>query len=226
MPIRREKSALTQERMRELLDYGPATGVFTWKVDRQGGRGIQPGARAGSVKPTNSGKRYRYIRIDQVDYLAKRLAWYWVNDEWPTFLRCRDNDEDNCAIDNLIDAGCVFGEEGSSRQNRAGQRRRYKAKYPDKVRDLALRSTFGISLEQYNQMHSAQNGVCAICGQPETRITRNGKPRLLAVDHCHSSNKVRGLLCGNCNPMIGYAKDSIEVLGRAIEYLNSYKGAT
>lgn len=38
-------------------------------------------------------------------------------------------------------------------------------------------------------------------------------------------DKDAGLLCGNCNPMIGYAKDSVEVLGKAIEYLNSYKGA-
>jgi hypothetical protein len=224
MAFQRAKETVTQERMRELLSYDQETGIFTWKVDRQGGRGIKPGARAGSVKPTNAGKRYRYIRIDQVDYLAKRLAWFWVKGEWPSFLRCVDGNEDNCSIDNLVDAGYVAGPEGSSRKNRVGQRQRYAAKYPDKVRDQYLRATFDISLEKYNEMHVAQDGKCAICGNPET-IERNGKVRLLAVDHCHDSQKVRGLLCGNCNPMIGYAKDNIQVLTKAIEYLRSHTGA-
>ena len=218
MAFQRSKETVTQERMRELLSYDEETGHFTWMVSRQGGKGIKPGARAGSVKPTNEGKRYRYIRIDQVDYLAKRLAWFWVNGEWPSFLRCADGDEDNCAISNLIDAGYVAGPEGSSRKNRMVQRQRYVAKNPDKVRNNHLKSKFGISLEKYNEMHAAQDGKCAICGEPETS-NRYGKPRMLAVDHCHDSKKVRGLLCGNCNPMIGYAKDNIQVLTKAIEYL-------
>lgn len=223
MAHRRDISLLTQERMRELLDYSIDTGIFTWRVDRQGGRGIKPGARAGSVKPTNKGKRYRYIKIDGVDYLAKRLAWFWVKNEWPSFLRCNDGNEDNCAIDNLADHGFVAGPPGSSRKNRVGQRQRYAAKHPDKVRDIFLKYTFGISLEKYQQMLSEQNNVCAICGQPEL-AKRNGKIRWLAVDHCHDTKRVRGLLCGSCNPMIGYAKDRVEILERAIKYLNSHKG--
>lgn len=221
MPLHRESPVLTQERMREMLDYDPATGVFTWRVDRQGGRGIKPGARAGSVKPTNHGKKYRYIRIDGNDYLAKRLAWFWVNNEWPSYLRCADDNEDNCAIGNLVDVGYVAGPEGSSRQNRAGQRQRYAARNPDRVRNNHLMDTFGITLERYNEMHDAQDGKCAICGNPET-ARRNGKVRWLAVDHCHDSSNVRGLLCGSCNPMIGYAKDNIEVLKKAIAYLESH----
>jgi len=224
MALSRTSPALTQKRMRELLEYDEATGIFIWRQARKGWRGIKPGARAGSVKPTGSGKRYRYIRIDQVDYLAKRLAWFWTHNQWPSFLRCEDGNEDNCAIGNLVDHKIALGGEGSSRENRSEQRRQYKQKYPERVRGNHLRVTFGISLEQYDQMHADQNGLCAICGNPET-IARNGKVRLLAVDHCHTTNKVRGLLCGNCNPMIGYAKDNIQVLERAIEYLRSHLGA-
>ncbi len=224
MAMKRKEAVLTQGRMRELLDYDSDTGTFTWKVNRQGGKGIKPGARAGTVKPTGGGKQYRYIRIDQVDYLAKRLAWFWVKGEWPSFLRCVDGNEDNCAINNLVDAGYVAGPDGSSRKNRMVQRQRYVAKNPDKVRNNHLKSKFGISLEKYNEMHAAQDGLCAICGQPET-TNRYGKVRLLAVDHCHDSKKVRGLLCGNCNPMIGYAKDNIRVLTKAVEYLRSHTGA-
>lgn len=220
MALQRQNPALTQERMRELLDFDPETGVFTWKVDRQGGRGIKPGARAGSVKRTNEGKRYRYIRINGVDYLAKRLAWFWVNDSWPTYLRCADGNEDNCAIGNLIDVGYVAGPSGSSRKNRQSQRQRYAVKYQDKIRDLHLKDKFGISLERYNEMHAAQDGKCAICGNSETAL-RFGKIRNLAVDHCHTTGNVRGLLCGQCNPMIGYARDNTKILEKAIEYLNS-----
>jgi len=51
-------------------------------------------------------------------------------------------------------------------------------------------------------MAKQQRNVCAICGKPET-AERNGKPRSLAVDHCHDTEKVRGLLCGSYSPMIG-----------------------
>lgn len=217
MAYRREE-VLTQERMRDLLDFDPATGIFTWKIGRKGGRGITPGMRAGSVKPTGNKKRYRYIKIDDVDYLAKRLAWFWAYGKWPSFLRCIDGDEDNCAIGNLKDAGFVDGGPGSSRTNRDLQRLRYKAENPSKVRDAALRATFGIGIDRYEEMHVAQDGKCAICGNGET-ITRHGKVRLLAVDHCHTTGKVRQLLCGNCNPMLGYARDDAEVLRKASEYI-------
>jgi hypothetical protein len=221
MAYRREEK-LTQERLRELLEFDPATGVFVWVVNRKGGRGITPGMRAGSVKPCGNNKRYRYIRIDDVDYLAKRLAWFWVHGKWPSFLRCLDDNEDNCAIINLKDAGYVDGGEGSSRKNRDAQRARYKATHPDKIKDGFLRSTFGISLETYNKMLAAQDGKCAICKNGET-ITRHGKLRLLAVDHCHETGSVRQLLCGNCNPMLGYARDDAEVLMSAAEYLARHK---
>ena len=225
MAHQRENAVLSQERMRELLDYDSETGVFTWKQNRQGGRGIKPGARAGTVKPTGGGKKYRYIRIDGVDYLAKRLAWFWSYDKWPSFLRCLDGNEDNCSIGNLADHEIVRGPAGSSRKNRVGQRQSYNAKNPEKVKDWHLRTKFGITLQAYRDMNASQGGVCAICGKPEDK-KRYGVVRGLAVDHCHSTDKVRGLLCGNCNPMIGYAKDDTMVLQRAIEYINAHKGAT
>jgi len=71
-------------------------------------------------------------------------------------------------------------------------------------------------------MAKQQRNVCAICGKPET-AERNGKPRSLAVDHCHDTEKVRGLLCGSYSPMIGYADHSIDILTRAIKYLRRAK---
>ncbi|MCS5736715.1 endonuclease VII domain-containing protein [Herbiconiux daphne] len=82
-----------------------------------------------------------------------------------------------------------------------------------------LKTLYGITIDEYEEMSERQNHVCAICKCSETAITRWGTPRSLAVDHCHQSGKVRGLLCHNCNIVIGQSKDNIETLKNAITYL-------
>ena len=63
-----------------------------------------------------------------------------------------------------------------------------------------------------------QGGVCAICKQPET-ATRNGKIKWLAVDHCHTSKRIRGLLCAACNVSIGQMSDDAVRLRAAADYV-------
>lgn len=76
-------------------------------------------------------------------------------------------------------------------------------------------------MDDYNKIFNHQNGVCAICHKPETKICKKtNKPFMLSVDHIHESGKVRGLLCGNCNNGLGRFKDSIQSLENAINYLN------
>ena len=58
-----------------------------------------------------------------------------------------------------------------------------------------------------------QGTLCAICGGDKGL-------EALALDHCHSTGKLRGLLCRDCNLGLGNFKDSIEILHRAIEYLD------
>lgn len=68
-------------------------------------------------------------------------------------------------------------------------------------------------------MAADQANLCGICGQEPG----NGSGRYnnrLHVDHCHVSGKVRGLLCGNCNTMIGLSKENPATLLAAVEYLN------
>lgn len=73
----------------------------------------------------------------------------------------------------------------------------------------------------YKQLYAAQNGVCAICRQPETAAGGWGEKRArkLSIDHCHATEGLRGLLCSNCNIMLGHAHDDIAVLQAAIDYL-------
>lgn len=90
---------------------------------------------------------------------------------------------------------------------------RYKRKHH-------LKHEFGLTLEAYDAMLAAQGGVCAICCKPEShRSTKN-----LAVDHCHATGKIRGLLCYRCNTLIGYAKDSASTLRAAVIYLENRNG--
>lgn len=74
---------------------------------------------------------------------------------------------------------------------------------------------YGISTEQYAEMLVRQDGLCKICGQPRT------EKFALSVDHDHASGKIRGLLCGNCNFILGHAKDNPSLLRKAAEYLEN-----
>lgn len=69
-------------------------------------------------------------------------------------------------------------------------------------------------------MYDAQGGVCAICHKPET-ATRRGKLKALAVDHCHDTGLVRGLLCVECNTGIGKLREDTAILRSAIRYLET-----
>ena len=73
----------------------------------------------------------------------------------------------------------------------------------------------GLTLEEFNEKLKSQNNKCAICGNDETRDKHN----VFAVDHCHKTGKVRGLLCHNCNYVLGGVKDNIMLLEQAIQYL-------
>lgn len=77
----------------------------------------------------------------------------------------------------------------------------------------------GLTLEQLLAMEAAQASLCAICHQPETALGAHGKVKSLAVDHCHETGRVRGLLCNNCNRAIGLLGDSVDLLLKAVEYL-------
>lgn len=82
-----------------------------------------------------------------------------------------------------------------------------------------LKRAYGITLEEYNAIHSKQSGVCAICKQAETRVGHWGLKLDLAVDHCHSTGRIRGLLCANCNQAIGLLRHLPENCKTAEQYL-------
>lgn len=85
-----------------------------------------------------------------------------------------------------------------------------------------LKKKFGMTQEDYKKMLDRQNGLCAICENQETTVNhRTKKIQNLAIDHCHTTGAIRGLLCSRCNNGLGRFKDNVEYLKRAITYLQS-----
>ena len=81
-----------------------------------------------------------------------------------------------------------------------------------------IRCKYKITYKEFENMMIEQNFRCAICG-----IHASDHKKTLHIDHCHSSGKVRGLLCHHCNIMIGMAKENTDNLLSAIEYLTQNK---
>jgi hypothetical protein len=76
-----------------------------------------------------------------------------------------------------------------------------------------LKRYYGLTVAEHQALLLGQGGACAIC------TGDNGERRDLAVDHCHKTQKVRGLLCDRCNQAIGLFKDNPTLLRAAIAYL-------
>ena len=84
---------------------------------------------------------------------------------------------------------------------------------------------FGVSVEDYNAMSAAQNHLCAICQKPEDSVHASGTRKTLAIDHDHETGAIRELLCGRCNKALGGLGDSVELVKRALAYLEKHQTA-
>ena len=91
----------------------------------------------------------------------------------------------------------------------------WKKNNPQKNRESQLKYKYGITTKQIMATMDKQNYRCAVCGG----INNDSRKRVLGIDHCHATGKFRGMLCGNCNRMLGMAKDSPSILRAAVRYL-------
>ena len=89
-----------------------------------------------------------------------------------------------------------------------------KGKYKEYLKSCNLQKNYGITTEEYNQLFIKQNGCCKICGKHQSEFQRS-----LAVDHCHNTKKVRGLLCHHCNSAIGHLFENVSIMENAISYI-------
>ena len=87
----------------------------------------------------------------------------------------------------------------------------------DKAKLRFIQNKYKLNELQLNEMFIAQNKKCKICQTKYDLLSRHNG---LYIDHCHKTGKVRGLLCDRCNRSIGLLKDDVNILTKAIEYLN------
>lgn len=114
----------------------------------------------------------------------------------------------------------TFPKNDETRKKKALYARLYRKTRPEINKNQLLKKCYGITLDDYNRMLKAQNGVCAICeGTEKSTCEKNGKVRTLNVDHCHTTGLIRGLLCSRCNRALGFFGDSVVALKSAIKYL-------
>lgn len=177
-----------------------------------------------NTRPEDWGEREKHPLYNTWQWMKKMRHKFSIDERWEDFwvfvsdvggrpsekhqLRRIDNHG------NYSPENCQWVETQEN-QNRAEYAKQWRKDNPDKDKNLYLRKRYGITLEDYSKMHREQNGVCAICGLEEPY---NGYS--LAVDHCHKTHQVRGLLCSGCNRGIGLLKDSTHILQKAINYLS------
>lgn len=101
----------------------------------------------------------------------------------------------------------------ANRDAQLARNRSYRQRNPIRERDryrLRRVRKYGITLQDVETMLAQQGGGCAICGGADGRW---------CVDHCHKTNRVRGVLCHHCNIVLGMAQDNPRILMEAASYL-------
>lgn len=108
---------------------------------------------------------------------------------------------------------CSRKHDTSNPDTRRAYQTKWRKDHPELFKQRRRKYRYGITPDQYNQLLTEQQSCCAICKHP----FGDTQPH---VDHCHTSGAVRGLLCGNCNRMIGLAYDNTNILVNAVAYLS------
>lgn len=216
-----KQAELTFDEVNEAIAYDPEAGLFKWKLDAS--KNVKKETVAGTFKncrhrTTGQTKSYLYIRYKDREMVGSRIAWLLYYGEWPEAGRSVmfvDGNTTNLRISNLkLSDSTIKVTKESGRVVRKISR--------DKQRQYSLKRYYGMSSSDYMSMFLQQEGKCAICRSPETEKDRHGNIRVLAVDHCHTTGSVRGLLCYACNSMLGQAHDNQETLLAAVAYLRKH----
>lgn len=112
---------------------------------------------------------------------------------------------------------CKACRRASAIRFRVGQTAEQKRRDPsERLRDN-LKQKYGLTVEAYEAMVERQAGLCAICNHP------NRLNRRLVVDHCHTTGKVRALLCDPCNQGLGHFRDNQARIAAAGAYLRLHQ---
>ena len=217
---------LTLERLKEVLNYDPETGALTWKVRPTYNSKRRAGDLAGTLKRKQNGRWYRTIAIDHRDYQATQLAFFYFHGRWARGQVGQVNgDAADTSAKNLIEMRTTAEKHDyTTKAGRAQYRKDYWTNNPGLQQEYAFRRFYKLSYAEYAEMHDAQNGLCKLCGRPETETDKRArKTKALSVDHDHVTGDVRGLLCRSCNSGLGHFGDDDDLMEKAVAYVRHYR---
>ena len=113
-----------------------------------------------------------------------------------------------------------LSKDGKKDIHRAGSKSWYE-RNPEKAKSQRLKR-YGLDFDGYNKLREKQNYCCAVCGKHESEVPQGmakTPATALHVDHCHATLNIRGLLCTNCNTILGKCYDDSNILMKAVKYL-------
>ncbi len=187
-------------------------------------------SRHGSIeqtRPADWGSKEKHVLYDTWHWHRRKtkngLVKEWADDFW-TFAEAVGERPGQHKLRKLnenasLGPGNWEWREITPSKDKAYFAREWRKKNPDKAKNNELKKHYGITLAEYEVMSTQQNHKCAICNNAETAVDNKGHIRMMPVDHCHTTGKIRGLLCTACNTALGGFRDNIELLESAIVYL-------
>jgi len=153
-----------------------------------------------SEKAREATRRWRERNREKVNADAREKQRKW-RAENPELHRKRAKDWKAANKDRFDIRHKAWRDANRARLNAQGRAKYYRSKY-------------GLTLEERDALLAGQGGVCKLCSRVE--VAKRG----WAVDHCHRTGKVRGLLCQACNLVLGHARDDAALLRRMADYLD------
>lgn len=105
---------------------------------------------------------------------------------------------------------------------------RYHTKYKTSINHrkasykYTLKTVYGLTEKDYRKMYQDQSGSCSICLEKISNIFEEDLVKSQAIDHCHTTGKIRGLLCRQCNTALGMLKDNVDSARRLVKYLEMH----
>lgn len=176
-----------------------------------------------TTRPDDWGKKINHPMYGSWSYMCQMSATIPMDERWEDFWSFIEDVGERKSQNHKLRRKDDYSGYGPNNfiwveiqpdKTKAERAREWHKNNPEKTKNSYLRKKYGITLIDYNRMLEEQNGVCKIC-------KKDGKDRAgaLHVDHCHITNKVRGLLCARCNIALGNLNDDPELFRKAIKYL-------
>lgn len=187
-------------------------------------RRVKKHGNPNTARSADWGKREKHPLYDSWCWMRKMRGRTSIEPSWDDFWKFVEAIGDRPSPQHRLSKydkekgftlGNVFWKETiADSTNRNEYAKQWRKANPDKAKNADLKKMYGITIEDFHALRESQKCSCKICGTHE-----NMESQSLVVDHCHTTGKVRGLLCSNCNRALGLFKESTTVINNAINYL-------